>query len=298
MMLSLASSLMMIGPALGQTPEPTPAQSADPVIVAVGDIAACSSPGDEQTAALVDNISGTILAVGDIAYEHGSAEEFAKCYGPSWGRFKKRTRPAPGNHDYVTRFANGYYDYFGSLAGPPHQGYYSFNVGSWHIISLDSNVDARVIGTQGKWLRADLQANTAKCTLAFWHHPVFSTHGNDVNWTVKQLWILLYEYGADVVINGHIHYYERFAPQSPTGQTDPQRGIREFIVGTGGAFLAPTIGTAIARNSEVRDNSTWGVLKLTLHPASYDWEFVPVAGSTFHDSGSAACVSTPPQFVF
>src|SRR5258708_10370001 len=156
MMLSFASPLLMTGPALGQTPEPTPAQSTDPVIVAVGDTAACSSPGDEQTAALVDNIPGTILAVGDIAYEHGSAEEFSKCYGPSWGRFNNRTRPAPGNHDYVTPFANGYYDYFGSLAGPPHQGYYSFNVGSWHIISLDNNVDARVVGTHGKWLRADL----------------------------------------------------------------------------------------------------------------------------------------------
>src|SRR5260221_3239206 len=147
MMLSLASSLMMIGPALGQTPEPTPAHSADPVIVAVGDIAACSSPGDEQTAALVDNIPGTILAVGDIAYEHGSAQEFASCYGPSWGRFKKRTRPAPGNHDYVTPFANGYYDYFGSLAGSPHPGYFTFNFCAWVIISLDSKSKSRAICT-------------------------------------------------------------------------------------------------------------------------------------------------------
>lgn len=285
-------------PIHAQTPPATPA--GDPVIIAAGDIAACSSPGDEQTAALVENIPGTVLAAGDEAYETGSVADFANCYAPSWGRFKSRTRPAPGNHDYVTPYAQPYYDYFGKLAGPPNRGHYSFNLGTWHIISLDSNVDARVVGAQGQWLRADLQADHSTCTLAFWHHPVFSTHPGDTGYSVKQFWILLYEYSADVVINGHIHYYERFAPQSPTGRADPGRGIREFIVGTGGAFLAPQIktkGSPDAPNSEVYDNSTWGVLKMTLHPGSYDWEFISVAGKTFHDSGSASCVKPGPQAV-
>ncbi len=297
LMLISAVTLLATYPAYASTP--TPAPTGDPVIIAVGDIASCSSPGDELTAALVDKIPGTILAVGDIAYEHGSADDFTNCYNPSWGRFKNRTRPAPGNHDYVTRYAQGYYDYFGELAGPPNQGYYSFDVGAWHIISLDSNVDARVVGTQGKWLRADLKAHPGTCTLAFWHHPIFSTDiSPDTNYTVKQLWWLLYLYGADVIINGHVHYYERFAPQTSSGQSDPQRGIREFVVGTGGAFLLPKIAAKIAPNSEVIDNVTWGVLKMTLHSTSYDWEFIPVEGKTFHDSGSASCVNAPQQWTF
>src|SRR5690349_9091334 len=179
-----AMSLLVDQPVWASTPTPTP--TGDPVIVGAGDIAACSSPGDEMTAALIDKIPGTVIAAGDIAYEHGSADEFAKCYGPSWGRFKKRTRPAPGNHDYVTPYANAYYDYFGRLAGPPHQGYYSFDLGAWHIISLDSNVDARIVGSQGQWLKADLEAHHTACTLAFWHHPVFSTApSTDTNYSVR-----------------------------------------------------------------------------------------------------------------
>lgn len=292
-----AMSFIANQPVKVSTPTPTPV--GDPVIVGAGDIAACSSPGDEMTAALIDKIPGTVIAAGDIAYEHGSAEEFAKCYGPSWGRFRRRTRPSPGNHDYVTPYANAYYDYFGRLAGPPQQGYYSFDLGAWHVISLDSNVDARIVGYQGQWLRADLEAHRTACTLAFWHHPVFSTvPSTDTNYSVRQLWTLLYEYGADVVVNGHVHYYERFAPQTPTGQYDPQRGIREFIVGTGGAFLQSKVPNKPAPNSEVVNNVTWGVIKFTLHPASYNWEFIPVEGSTFHDSGSTDCVNAPRQWTF
>ncbi|MEP7286866.1 MAG: metallophosphoesterase [Chloroflexota bacterium] len=275
------------------------AQSGDPVLIGAGDIASCGLDGDEQTAKLLDQIDGTVMAIGDNVYASGSAEEFKKCYGPSWGRFKKRTRPAPGNHDYVTVNAQGYFDYFGKLAGPGTLGYYSYNLGAWHIVSLNSNIDARVVSTQGKWLRADLEANRTRCTLAYWHHPVFSSaEVPDLNQYVPQLWTLLYEYGVDVVVNGHIHYYERLEPLNPLGEHDLKRGIREFIVGTGGATLNKTVGEKANPNSVVRDNSTWGVIKFTLHPTSYDWEFIPVAGGTFHDSGSATCIEPLEQVVF
>ena len=233
--------------------------------------------------------------MGDNSSPDGTLDQFNDCYGPTWGRHKDRTRPSPGNHDYRASGAAGYYTYFGAAASPLDtnctsncKGYYSYDLGAWHIIALDSSVDRRVGSAQEQWLRADLAANQKTCTLAYWHVPRFSSgrHGN--NSSVRAFWQALYDYGADVVLSAHDHTYERFSPQSPTGQAEPTRGIRQFVVGTGGGSLYsfPTIQP----NSEVRNNTTWGVLKLTLHPTSYDWELVPIAGQTFTDSGSASCV--------
>jgi len=267
--------------------------SADPVLVGAGDIASCSSSGDEATANLLDGISGTVFTLGDNAYDSGTATEYTNCYGPSWGRHKARTKPSPGNHEYNTTNATGYYGYFGSAAGDPTKGYYSYELGNWHIVVLNSNLSCAVIScaagsAQEQWLRADLAANTKPCTLAYWHHPRFNSgadHGNDLD--VAPFWDALYEFNADVILNGHEHVYERFAPQTPSAVADPVRGIRQFTVGTGGRSKY-TFGT-IQPNSEVRDATSYGVLKLTLHSNTYDWQFVPVAGSSFTDSGTGSC---------
>jgi hypothetical protein len=266
------------------------------VLVGAGDIAGCGSQKDLETARLLDNIAGTVFTLGDNVYSDGTDLQFSNCYDPTWGRYKARTRPAPGNHDYHTPGASGYFDYFGSAAGEMGKGYYSYDLGAWHIIVLNSEC-TQVGGCesdspQGQWLEADLAANPKVCTLAYWHRPRFSSgsvHGSNARY--RDFWRLLYDAGADVVLNGHDHTYERFAPQDPAGIADPGRGIREFVVGTGGAGLY-TFGTP-EPNSEVREGNTHGVLKLTLHPTSYDWEFVPIAGQTFTDSGSASCVLSP-----
>ena len=282
---------------LAPLPETALAQTADPVFVGAGDITNCSGTRDESTAQLLDNIPGTVFTLGDNAYPDGTLTEFNNCYGPTWGRHKNRTRPIPGNHDYHTAGAAGYYTYFGATASPLDtnctsscKGYYSYNLGAWHIIALNSEIDHTAGSVQEQWLRADLAGNQSMCTLAYWHKPRFSSganHGN--NSTFQPFWQALYDYRADVVLNGHDHTYERFAPQSPTGQADPTRGIREFVVGTGGAGLYSF--STIQPNSEVRNNTTWGVLKLTLHATSYNWEFIPISGQTFTDAGSGNCVS-------
>jgi len=272
----------------GSFPDAALAQSSDPVFVGAGDIASCSRDQDEATAKLLDNISGTVYTTGDNVYPDGTASQFTNCYGPTWGRHKNRTRPSPGNHDYHTSGASGYYNYFGTAAGDSGKGYYSYNLGAWHIIALNSEVGYSAGSAQVQWLRNDLAANQKVCTLAYWHHPRFSSgqHGNSSR--SQPFWDALYEYGADVVINGHDHTYERFAPQNPNGQADANRGIREFIAGTGGAGLYSF--PSIQPNSQVRNNTTYGVLKLTLHSTSYDWQFVPIAGQNFTDSGSSNCV--------
>jgi acid phosphatase type 7 len=270
-----------------------PPPSNDVVLVGAGDIASCLVDGDEATATLLDNIAGTVFNLGDNAYDNGTASEFANCYGPTWGRHLARTRPSPGNHEYNTANATGYYGYFGSAAGDPTKGYYSYDAGDWHVIVLNSNSSCTTISCaagspQEQWLRADLAANTKACTLAYWHHPRFNSgaaHGN--NTAVGPFWNALYEYNADVILNGHEHVYERFAPQTPAAVADPARGIRQFTVGTGGRSHY-TFGT-IQPNSELRDGNTFGVLKLTLHATSYDWQFIPVAGATFTDSGTGSC---------
>jgi hypothetical protein len=267
-----------------RTAAPVPAA----VLLGAGDIADCDSKGDEQTAALLDSIAGVVFTAGDNAYSDGSASEFERCYAPSWGRHRPRTRPALGNHDDRSENGAPFFAYFGAQAGPARHGYYSYDLGAWHIIALNSTTTMKRGSTQERWLRADLAATRARCVLAYWHHPRFSSgteHGSQPQ--TAPLWQALADYGADVVVAGHEHNYERFAPQSPAGNADPRRGIREFVVGTGGADLY-AFGAPIA-NSEVRNGDTWGVLKLTLQPEGYRWRFVPVAGKTFSDSGSARC---------
>jgi acid phosphatase type 7 len=262
------------------------------ILVGAGDIADCKElSGAEATAKLLDKIPGTVMAVGDLAYPNGSKENFA-CYDKTWGRVKSRTRPAPGNHEFHSAAATPYFDYFGAAAGDPKTGYYSYELGTWHIIVLNSECkDAggcEAGSPQEKWLRADLAAHPVACTLAYWHKPLFSSggaHGSDL--TVKPLWQALYEANADVIISGHDHDYERFAPQTPDGVADPQRGIREFVVGTGGKNHRPFVEPK--PNSELRDATAFGVLKLTLKPGAYDWQFIPEAAKTFADSGSGTC---------
>ena len=260
----------------------------DPVLVGAGDIASCSSTGDEATANLLDRIPGTVFTAGDNVYDNGSAAEYANCYDPTWGRFKARTKPSPGNHDYNTPGASGYYGYFGGAAGDPTKGYYSYDLGTWHIVVLNSEISVGTGSPQEQWLRADLAGHLTVCTLAIWHRPRFSSgigHGSDP--AMQPLWQALYDFNADVVVNGHLHHYERFAPQSPSGVSDAN-GIREFVVGTGGSILTP-FGSPLP-NSQVRNSDTYGVIKFTLHAGSYDWQFIPIAGQTFTDSGTGPCV--------
>ncbi|HVW31022.1 MAG TPA: metallophosphoesterase, partial [Acidimicrobiia bacterium] len=273
-----------------------PPPSADPTVVAAGDIAMCPTTGDEATAGLVDGIPGTVLALGDLAYQDGSKADFDNCYTPSWGRFKDRTRPATGNHEYVQKGAGPYFDYFGPAAGDRTKGYYSFDIGSWHLISLNSTCAAAGGCSKNspmeQWLRADLAAHPAKCTIAYWHHPRFFTPARQpgvakiepVDKKMSAFWADLVAAGVDIVLNGHRHDYERFARQDADGNASPT-GIREFIVGTGGGPHDHFEG-AVAPNSEIRKQDTWGVLQLTLHPESYDWKFVATPGDPFTDSGS------------
>ena len=279
-------------PTPSPTPTPTPTPSPTPAVgsatlVGAGDIAACTSSGDEATAALLDQIAGTVFTTGDNVYDNGTASEFQDCYGPSWGRHKARTRPTPGNHDWNTANAQGYRDYFGF----PTTTYYSYNLGAWHVVVLDS--DCSQVGgcasgsAQYSWLATDLTANARACTVAMWHHPRFSSgeHGNST--AMQAIWQLLYDRNAELVLTGHDHTYERFAPQTASGGTDTARGLREFVVGTGGrnhyAFVA------VQPNSEARNADTFGVLKLTLRADGYDWQFVPEAGKTFTDAGTGSC---------
>jgi hypothetical protein len=267
------------------------------VLVGAGDISECTNDHDGETARVLDQTFGTVVTLGDNVYPDGTLTEFQTCYGPSWGRHKARTRPSPGNHDFDTSNAAGYFGYFGAAAGPAPNGYYSFEAGAWHVVVLNSECGHVAGGCarsspQGQWLAADLAAHPNLCTLAIMHRPRFGSSGTGDEISMLDFWQLLYEAGADVVLAGHQHNYERFDPQSPTGQADPARGIREFVVGTGGAGLG-TPGLPHP-NSVVQSGSSYGVLKLTLYASSYDWQFLPVAGSSFTDSGSASCVNAGP----
>jgi acid phosphatase type 7 len=274
------------------------AASPAPVLLAAGDIANCKMiAGAEATAKIIEANPGTVAAIGDLALENGSAADFADCYAKTWGAFKARTRPVPGNHEFHTGSATPYFRYFGAAAGDPAKGYYSYQLGSWHILALNGECEdlggCQAGSPEEKWLRADLKAHPAACTLAYWHEPLFSSgakHGD--NPAYRDFWRDLYAANATIVLNGHDHDYERFAPQNPDGRVDPARGIREFVVGTGGnherAFaLTPQ------PNSQVRITDTFGVLKLTLHPDTYDWQFIPQAGKAFHDSGTGVCHGSP-----
>ncbi len=300
---------------------PKPAPSRDQVVLAAGDIAcgdlsrgsACRQ--QETAELLVAHQPDAVLPLGDTQYECGDPTDFTSYYGPSWGRALAVTRPVPGNHEYTTTTnttnncynrpagAPGYYGYFGDAASPAEpgcrvacRGYYSYDLGDWHLIALNSNCGRGVAcaanGPQGTWLQADLQAHTGQCTLAYYHHPRWSSGQEGPIESVGPLVQLLYDAGVDVVLNGHDHDYERFAPMDPAGQVDPVRGMREFVVGTGGRNLTSQV--AVANGSEVRDASTFGVLKLVLAATSYRWEFLPVTGSgPFRDAGSQPCHSAP-----
>jgi 3',5'-cyclic AMP phosphodiesterase CpdA len=266
-------------------------------VYAAGDIARCPHPdprfsGAADTAALVAaalaaDPHAAVLTLGDHTYPRGRAAEFAHCYAPTWGRFKDRTWPTPGNHEYATPGAAPYFAWFGARAG---SGHYSFELGSWHLVSLDSNLPPAAHAAQLEWLRRDLASHPARCTLAYWHHPLYSSGGHGSIAKMRDVWEVLYRAGAEIVLSGHDHDYERFAAQDADGGFDPGRGIRSFVVGTGGAYPTPFLLTAA--NSEVRDASGSGVLRLRLLDGGYEWEFMPagsVPDGAVPDRGRGAC---------
>ena len=272
---ALAAAVVLLVPAAAR-----PAAS-EPQLLAAGDIADCDSDGDEATAALLAGLRGPILALGDTVYERGTDDEYSRCYDPTWGRFRDRTRPVVGNHEYGTENAAGYFRYFGARAHPPN-GWYSFDYGGWHVIALNSNCRAaggcRAGSPQERWLRDDLSAHRARCTLAAMHHPRFSSglHGSDHS--LADLWRALADAHADVVLAGHDHHYERFSLRD---------GIRMFVVGTGGRSHYPVVRRLAW--SRAIDWRTYGILALRLRRDGYSWRFVPERGGTFRDAGSALC---------
>ena len=287
-----------------QKTDPSPSQASTDgqtfILVGAGDIASCKEPeGARATAKLLEQIPGTIFAAGDLAYERGSTAEFQNCYGATWGEFKARTKPTLGNHEYAEPTASAYFKYWGAQAGPAGKGYYSFDLGSWHIVALNTNCYVKDLGgcakgsPQEEWLRKDLAEHPDSCVLAYGHHALFSSgvfRSHAVHTELKDIWQDLYAAHAALVLAGHEHSYERFGPQGPDGHADPINGIREIVVGTGGRSHDP-LGFAHA-NSEVRNTDTYGVIKLTLSPEHYTWQFIPEAGKTFTDSGSGVC---PPR---
>jgi hypothetical protein len=276
-------------PAQGATAEPA-------ILLAAGDIGDCNEPGDEATAKLLAEYpTATIAALGDMAYQHGSPADYQRCFEPSWGPHKDRMRPTPGNHDYGTTGAAGYFGYFGEAAGNPEEGWYSYDYGGWHMVSLNS--ECRRVGgceptePQAQWLEADLRRTSETCQLAYFHRPPF-TSGRYSDETknlerMRVLWRILHEHGVEVVLVGHEHSYERFAPMGPDGEPDPQ-GPRLFVVGTGGGNLRDYDNPPLP-TTEVRNSDTWGLLKLSLLATGYRWEFLPALRGSFQDSGSGSC---------
>jgi hypothetical protein len=266
------------------------------ILLAAGDIAECDHKGDEATARLLaEHPTATIAALGDLAYQHGTTRDFERCFSPSWGRFRDRIRPTPGNHDHATKDAAGYVRYFGRRAGPPDEFRYSYNLGRWHVVVLDSDCwrvgGCDITDPQARWMRADLRANRRRCTLAYWHRPPFSSgrYGDAKDTArVRALWQVAVEEGVDLVLAGHEHSYERFAPMDASGAIDRDLGTRLMIVGTGGGNLR-RYRTPRLPATEVRNADTWGVLRLTLRADGYDWRFLPVRGRPFTDSGSSDC---------
>lgn len=262
------------------------------VLFAVGDVAQChgASPVDAPTAQvahLLANSTAPILMIGDIAYPKGSATDFSECFAPVWGAMKARILPVPGNHEYETPDAEPYYQYFGATAGEAGRGYYTTQIGAWRLIGLNSNIDTAEDSTQERWLKQELANHPSRCTLAFWHHPRFSSglHGNTQS--MQAIWKDLYEAGVEIAITGHDHDYERFAPQSDVGMADTARGVREFVVGTGGAVLRPF--AQIQPNSEVQIAHSFGALKLTLGEMGYDWQFLSADSGKVNDYGAGTC---------
>jgi acid phosphatase type 7 len=292
----------------------TATASADPVIAAAGDIACAPDDPDYNGGAgtatrcrqratsdlLVGAGLAAVLPLGDIQYPISSLARIKAVYDPTWGRVKSITRPVLGNHEGGSMSYFSYFNGRGAAdgpAGPTGKGYYSFDIGSWHLVALNSNcslIDCTAGSAQERWLRADLAAHPTSCTLAYWHHPRYSSGHEGNNFLMQPLWAALDDAGAELVLSGNSHNYERFAPLDPNGAVDRGNGIRQFVVGTGGAFFTAGITTLIP-GGEVAQNHTFGVLMLTLHPSSYDWQFVPIAGSSFSDSGTDQCHSPRSQ---
>ena len=275
------------------TAVPGVAQTTTRTLVGAGDIASCKYTEDSATANLLNKIPGTVFTLGDNAYTYGTAAEFKNCYGPTWGEYKKRTRPTVGNHEYYTKGAEPYFDYFGWRAGERGRGYYAYDRGAWHIVALNSNCD-KIGGcgrrsAQGRWLRRNLTNHRSKCTLAYFHHPLYATGRGTPTPSVKPFWRILYNHHAEVILSGHAHRYERYAPITPGGAVARRNGIRQFIVGTGGNSGGGRIFRGQAPGLQVVKLGTPGVLRLDLSAGSYKWRFVPIAGKTFSDSGTDEC---------
>ena len=266
--------------------EPTPITGPPVVLVGAGDIGECGPlAGPEATALLLDRIEGTVFTAGDNAYPQGRVEDFKSCYEPWWGRHKGRTRPSPGNHDYDTPGAAGYFAYFGSSAGPPGAGYYSYAAGAWTVLSLNSNVAVDRGSAQVQWMRGELARAGSRCTLAYFHHPPFTSADRGESLFMREFWRELNAGGVNLVVAAHEHMYERFTPMDGNGEADREHGSRLFVVGTGGGELVAA--TRVAPNSEMRLVS-FGVLKLTLSSRSYRWEFIRPGGGTA-DMGDDVC---------
>ncbi len=289
----LGIALVLVAACSNSTDPPDPPVRVDPrALVGAGDIASCGREGDEATASILDTVPGTVFTAGDNVYENGTPAEFADCYGPTWGRHRGRTRPTAGDHEYGTPEAEGYFDYFGAAAGESSEGWYNYEIEGWHVFALNSVVGQFEGSLQLQWFAAELASSTATCTVAIWHHPRFSSSQGGSDPDQAALWNTAYRGGVDVALNGHAHQYERFAPQDTVGNLDPAFGVRQFVVGTGGRSLTSFASTP-APNSEVRDRSTFGVLKLRLLNGSYTWEFIPAEQGGFTDSGTGTCHGRP-----
>jgi 3',5'-cyclic AMP phosphodiesterase CpdA len=294
----LAGAAALAAASSHAAPSAAAASESAVTVFAAGDIARCAHPdpswsGADGTAAVVAaglaaDPQAVVLALGDLTYPIGAAKEFANCYAPTWGKFKDRTWPVPGNHEYYTAQAAPYFAYFGERAA---RGYYSMTLGSWRLIALDSNLAPEPHAAQLAWLRDELARNPARCTLAYWHHPLYSSGGHGSIPKMRDAWDLLYRAGAEIVLAGHDHDYERFAPQDAHGTLDRERGIRQFVVGTGGAYPTPFLRNV--NNSELRDSNRTGVLRLRLAEGGYEWQFVESSNSVANagpaDHGSAQC---------
>lgn len=273
-------------PTPGQIDDSPPVGTGTAVIIGAGDIGECGSAGTALTAKVVQDIDGQVILAGDLGYPNGRTDDIKRCFEPDWGKFKSRWRPVPGNHEYDAASASPFYDYFSAAAGPDRRGYYSFRAASWLILMLNSNIPMARSSAQFDWVTNELKAQRARCTLAVWHHPFATSGPNGPNNFVRDMWQLLVDYDADVILNGHDHLYERFAPFDRDYRLDLEHGMRQFIVGTGGGSLYRP--AARAPNSEIV-LSRFGVLKLTLEPGFYEWDFIDATTRTSADRGQGQC---------